>query len=125
MPTSDPRFPARFDLPPWEEDIARSTPAATTAAELARADYEQRGVPRSHLRPCGCEGRDGTRLARCFKVYLPQPAGRFGMVFTIDKRADLPTLMFLAFGVRHHPFDSHAPTVYDIADRRLLHGTTL
>jgi hypothetical protein len=41
------------------------------------------------------------------------------MVFTIDREADKPALLFLAFGIRHHPNESHAPTVYEIADQRL------
>ena len=41
------------------------------------------------------------------------------MVFTIDRKADKPTLLFLAFAVRHHPKRSHAPTVYEIAHQRL------
>lgn len=120
MPTSNPRFPARFDAQPWDDDIERSTPAGRTAAASARTDYEPNGIPRSHLRPCD-EGHDETHLPQCFKVYLPQPAGRFGMIFTIDKQADKLILTFLAFGTRHHPPNSHAPTVYDIAHKR-LHG---
>ncbi len=41
------------------------------------------------------------------------------MVFTIDRKADKPALVFLAFGVRHHPKGSHTLTVYQIAHRRL------
>lgn len=77
------------------------------------------GVPRSHLKRCDDEGRDGTHLPHCFKVYLPQPDGRFGMIFTIDRQADEPALVFLGFGIRHHPKGSHALNVYEIADRRL------
>jgi hypothetical protein len=119
MPSSDPRFPARFDTQAWEEDIARSTPAGAAAAQAARTEYEQLGVPRSQLGPCDAEGKDGTRLPQCLKVYLPQPRGRFGMVFTVDLRDDRLILLFLAFGVRHHPADSHAATVYELADKRL------
>ncbi len=119
MSPSEARFPARFAPDPWNEDLARSTPVGRQAAEAARRDYEANGIPRSHLRPCEAEGRDGTNLPQCFKAYLPQPDGRFGMVFTIDKDADEPTLVFLAVAVRHHPKDSHAPTVYQIAHQRL------
>jgi len=120
MPTPGPRFPARFDPQAWDEDLARSTPAGRTAVRDARGDYEPNGIPRSHLKPCEAEGRDGTNLPQCFKVYLPPPDGRFGMVFTIDGNADKPAFVFLAFGVRHHPKGSHAPTVYEIAHGRLL-----
>lgn len=119
MSPTEPRFPARFAPDYWDEDLARSTPAGRTAARRARSDYEPDGIPRAHLRPCDEEGRDGTNLPQCFKVYLPRPDGRFGMVLTIDSSADELTLLFLAFGVRHHPEGSHAPTVYEIADQRL------
>jgi hypothetical protein len=121
MPSSDPRFPARFDAQAWEEDIARSTAAGVAAAEPARTEYEQLGVPRSQLGLCDAEGQDGTRLPQCFKVYLPQPRGRFGMVFTVDLKDDRLILQFLAFGVRHHPAGAHAATVYEFADKRLHH----
>jgi hypothetical protein len=119
MSTSEPRFPARFDPDPWAEDLARSTPVGRQAAQTARRSYEPDGIPRSHLKPCEALGGDGTSLPDCAKIYLPRPDGRFGMVFTIDSEADKPSLLFLAFGVRHHPKTSHTPTVYEIADRRL------
>jgi hypothetical protein len=119
MPTSDPHFPVRFDPRPWDEDLARSTPDGNKAAQDARRNYDNSGIPRSQLRPCEADGRDGTNLPDCAKVYLPPPDGRFGMVFTIDRQADKPAFEFLAFGVRHHPVGSHAPTVYEIADQRL------
>jgi hypothetical protein len=119
VPTSDPRIPARFDPDPWDEDLARSTPAGQTAGLVARRDYELRGVPVSHLKACEAEGSDGTRLPDCLKAYIPQPDGKFGMVFTIDRATDKPALLFLAFGIRHHPRESRALTVYEIADRRL------
>jgi hypothetical protein len=119
MPTSDPRFPVQFDADPWEEDLERSTPAGRTAAQAARRDYEPDGVSRSHLKACEPEGRDGTNLPDCAKLYLPPPDGKFGMVFTIDRQANKPALVFLAFGVRHHPSGSHALTVYELADQRL------
>jgi hypothetical protein len=88
------------------------------------------------LRSCEAKGRDGTELPGCFKVYLPEPDGKFGMVlrFTIPKKApgekdargtkrgkkeSPPRLRYLAFGVRHHPKGSHAETVYQVAHRRL------
>lgn len=43
------------------------------------------------------------------------------MVFCFVRDADGLALRFLAFGVRHHPRNSNALTVYEIADRR-LHG---
>lgn len=46
-------------------------------------------------------------------------AGAFGMVFEVVKAGDKPLLVYLAFGVRHHPPDSHADSLYRIAHRRL------
>jgi hypothetical protein len=43
------------------------------------------------------------------------------MVFQFRLDEDRLTLMYLAFGTRHHPRQSRAPTVYEIAHRR-LHG---
>lgn len=117
--TSEPCFPARFDPDAFREDMARVTPAGRDAAEAARRRYEAGGVPRSELGECDPEHRDGTKLPQCLKVYLPPPAGRFGMVFRFVISDDGPRLDHLAFGVRHHPADSNAPTVYEIAHRRL------
>lgn len=41
------------------------------------------------------------------------------MVFRFVIANDAPRLDYLAFGVRHHPAGSNAPTVYEIAHRRL------
>ena len=117
--TGEPHFPARFDPEAFREDMARTTPAGRDAAETARRRYEADGVPRSELRPCDPEHRDGTELPQCLKVYLPPPAGRFGMVFRFVIAGDGPRLDYLAFGVRHHPPGSNAPTAYEIAHRRL------
>jgi len=113
------RLPARFDEEWWEADLARSSLAGQQAAEEARKEYESHGVARHELRPCEAEARDGTDLERCFKVYLPPPAGRFGMVFRPDVVDRQIALRYLAFGVRRHPPDSHSETVYQIAHRRL------
>lgn len=98
------RFPARFDPDAWETDLACSTPAGRTIAQAARSDYEPGGVPRSHLKRCEPEGRDGNNLVDCIKVYVPHPDGQWGMVFVLKFEPNgRPVLMFLAFGVRHHP----------------------
>lgn len=117
--TGELRFAARFDPDAFRTDMARTTPAGREAAESAKRDYDASGVPRADLRPCDAEGRDGTELPQCVKVYLPPPAGRFGMVFKFLVVDGGPRLDYLAFGVRHHPADSRAPTVYEIAHRRL------
>jgi len=101
------------------EDTMRSGRAGAKALREARGQFEQDGVEIKVLRRCDPEGRDGTKLPACFKVYLPPPNGKFGMVFRFVRDADGLALRYLAFGVRHHPRDSNAPTVYEIADRRL------
>lgn len=116
--TGELRFAARFDPDAFRDDMARTTPAGRDAAEAAKRDYEASGVPFSDLRPCDPEHRDGTQLPQCLKVYLPPPVGRFGMVFRFAIVNDSPLLEYLAFGVRHHPADSNAPTVYEIAHSR-------
>lgn len=119
--TGELRFAARFDPDAFREDMARATPAGREAAESAKRDYEANGIPRSELRPCHAEDRDGTRLPQCLKVYQPQPDGRFGMVFKFAVVDGRPLLEYLAFGVRHHPRASNAATAYEIAHQR-LHG---
>jgi hypothetical protein len=113
------RFPARFDPDAFAEDLARTTATGRATSERARAEYERDGVPRSQLQPCDAEGRDGTSLPGCLKVYLPQPIGRFGMVFEVVRTAGKLELEYLAFGVRHQPHGSNAPTVYELAGARV------
>lgn len=91
------------------------------ALREARSQFERDGVEITTLRRCDPEGRDGTKLPACFKVYLPAPNGKFGMVFRFVRDSDGLALRYLAFGARHHPRDSNALTVYEIAHRR-LHG---
>lgn len=122
MTEAERRARAHFDADAWEEDLARSTPAGRQAAEAARKDFEQRGVPIAQLRRVAEHGHDRTVLPDCMKVYVPAPDGRFGMIFMLKFEPDgRPVLMFLAFGVRHHPHDSRRPTVYQLAHER-LHG---
>lgn len=120
-PLKEQRFPVVFDEEWWRIDLARATPAGRKVAKAARPEYERDGVPRAHLRPCEPDHRGGTKLEQCFKVYLPPPAGRFGMVLRIEMVEKRSQLHYLAFGVRHHPKGSHAESVYQVAHRR-LHG---
>lgn len=99
----------------------RSGRAGAETLREARGQFEQDGVELRTLRRCDPEGRDGTKLPACFKVYLPAPNGKFGMVFRFIRDGEGLALRYLAFGVRHHPRDSNAQTVYEIAHRR-LHG---
>jgi hypothetical protein len=113
------RAPAAFDDGAFAEDLDRAGDNGGQVARAARSEYEHEGVPLDALMACAEEGRDGTLLANCVKVYLPPPIGNYGMVFRIERRKGRTVLAYAAFGVRHHPKDSHAPTVYEIAHRRL------
>jgi len=116
------RIPAQFDDDAWAQDLTRTTSNGRQAATVARAAYEQAGVAINDLRPCQPQGNDGTQLSNCLKVYLPAPNGRFGIVWRAKRFPTGVRLIFLAFGVRHHPRQSYAPTVYQLAHQR-LHGT--
>lgn len=114
------RLRAVFDAEAWAEDMAATTPAGRLVADEARRRFDAGGVPVEELRRCDPEGRDGTRLPGCVKVYLPPPAGRFGMVFRLTRDpSKRPVLVLVAFGVRHHPRGSRALTLYQRAHRRL------
>jgi hypothetical protein len=113
-------FPARFDSDTWQVDLARATNAGQAAACTARRRYDNGGVPIGEVRRVQEEGPDGTILPQCVKVYLPPPSGRFGMVFEVTRVKARLRLEYLAFGVRHHPRNSNAPTVYQIAHKRLV-----
>lgn len=102
------------------EDALRAGEAGARAAREARRDFEHHGgVPNETLKPCEAEGSEGTVLPHCLKVYLPAPAGKFGMVFQLELMGKRAQLRYLAFGDRHHPKGSHAETVYQLAHRRL------
>ena len=105
----------------FAEDTMRSGRAGAKVLRETRSQFERNGVEIKTLRRCDPEGRDGTKLPACFKVYLPPPSGKFGMVLRFVRDDEGLALRYLAFGIRHHPRDSNAPTVYDVAHRR-LHG---
>jgi hypothetical protein len=105
-----------FDDQRFGEDLQRP---GSEIALAARRAYEQEGVPISALRACDEEGRDSTKLPGCLKVYVPQPSGKYGIVFTIERQAGKVVLAYLAFGIRHQPRGSNAPTVYQVAHQRL------
>jgi hypothetical protein len=110
-----------FDEAAFDADMRRLNDSAVETARLARRHYEAKGVATARLRRCAEQGEDGTALPNCLKVYLPEPAGRFGMVFQLEIDPDGLRLYYLAFGVRHHPPGSHALTLYELAHQR-LHG---
>jgi hypothetical protein len=108
-----------FDDLAFSDDVQRTGGSGQAVALATRKAYEEDGCPVDELYACDAEARDSTSLPGCVKVYLPAPAGRFGMVFSIERRERRLALAFLAFGVRHQPRNSNAPTVYQLAHRRL------
>jgi hypothetical protein len=120
-PQSEPVFPVGFDDDALEEDLAHLPASAEEALRLFHKEVRRLGgIPKSHLMACQAEGRDGTRLGGCVKTYIPWPDGRFGAVFIAVTHPNRPmALRAIAFGIRHHPRESTAKTVYEIADGRL------
>jgi hypothetical protein len=111
--------PALFDDAAFAEDLRRTSKAGEEVARAARKEFEGEGVPVTSLLACDEEGPDGTELRHCVKLRLPPPNGKFGMVFRIEQQKGRSVLVFAAFGSHHHPANSNAPTVYEIAHRRL------
>jgi len=110
-----------FNESAYAEDTMRCGRAGAKVLRETRTRFERDGAEIKALRRCDPEHRDGPKLPACFKTYLPPPNGKFGMVLRFVRDDEGFALRYLAFGVRHHPRDSNAPTVYDIAHRR-LHG---
>lgn len=74
MPTPDrpePRFAVSVDEHLLEEDLAHATAAGRAAIAPVIDQLESTRVPKSRLKRCQAEGRDGTRLAGCVKIYIP------------------------------------------------------
>ena len=113
------RAPALFDDAAFAEDLRRTSEAGEEVARAARTEFEGEGVPVGGLLACEEEGPDGTELRHCVKLRLPPPNGKFGMVFRIEQQKGRSVLVFAAFGTRHHPVNSNARTVYEIAHHRL------
>jgi hypothetical protein len=117
----EPIFPVGFDEDALDEDLERLPAGAEIALwEFRKELRREGGIPQSRLKACHDEGRDGTALGGCVKTYVPWPDGRFGAIFVAVKHPKRPmALRAFAFGVRHHPRESNAETVYEIAHRRL------
>ena len=118
------RFRVVFSHDALSEDLRHATPAQRLIGEAAAERLSRKGITSDQLLACLAEGHDGSRLPGCVKTYLPQPDGRCGMVLQL--RADeqnRPFLQCVAFGERHPLRDSRRPSVYEVADRRLRHGT--
>lgn len=119
------RLPAAFDDEAFGLDVGRYRKSSgRRVAEAARAQFEHGGVPLDGLMWCEEEGGDGTRLGGLLKIYLPTSgatveARPFGMVFDPIRTPNGLVLNYVAFGMRHQPPGSRAPTVYVIAHRRL------
>jgi hypothetical protein len=118
---SEPIFPIGFDDDALEEDLSHLTASAEAALRSFQKEVRRLGgIPKSRLMACQAEGRDGTRLGGCVKTYILWPDGRFGAVFVAVTHPNRPMgLRAVAFGIRHQPRRSNAPTVYEVADRRL------
>jgi hypothetical protein len=114
----EPRFPVSVDDVLLDEDLAHATAAGRAAIAPVIDKLKTAGVRKSSLKRCQPEGRDGTRLPGCVKMYIPQPDGAWGAVLTGDKLATVPTLVLLAAGHRH-PVQPWTPSVYEVASRRL------
>lgn len=81
MAASKRRFRAVFAEVAWREDMRRyrANPGAKDLALRGRQAAEAKGIDKDELENCEAEGRDGTRLANCVKLYLPpgEPEARF------------------------------------------------
>jgi hypothetical protein len=112
-----------FDEISFTEDVSHATGAGRRVAIDARRDLERDGVDVAMLLSCQPHGRDGTRLPRCVKLYLPPPAGGWRMVFEItrDRSSGDLVLAYLAFGLGH-PQKPWQPSAYRVAHERLRAG---
>jgi hypothetical protein len=115
---ADPRFQVRIVDEALAEDLSHCTIPARTAIKSVVATLREKGAPREWLLRCQEEGRDGTRLGGCVKLYIPPPSGRWGAVLTGDEESEKPALVLIAVGERH-PERPWKPSVYEIAHRRL------
>jgi hypothetical protein len=115
----DAHFRVAFDDAAFAEDLGHSAPNASAAAQNERDALAKDGLLSNRLKACEDEGRDGTRLPGCAKVYIPEPDGPWGMVFELRVDQDgRPYMACLAFGLRH-PTGPGVLSVYEVADRRL------
>ena|SRR5436190_1764244 len=110
----------RFDELAFAEDMSHASAAGRRVALDARQRLESAGVQVEDLLRCQEHGRDGTRLERCVKLYLPSAGGVWRMVYEITR--DLSNgelaLSYLAFGLGH-PSKPWQPSAYQVAHRRL------
>lgn len=115
--------PVHFDDALFAADLARLPEATRSALEAARARYEREGVPASERRHCHAEHPSGTRLPGCLKVYIPDFAGPWRIIFQVAWLADDTLgLEYVAAGIGHPPPGTRRRDVYRLAHYR-LHGT--
>ena len=99
--------------------MSHATAPGRRVALDARGQLERDGADVSTLLRCQADGRDGTRLERCVKLYLPLPGGAWRMVFEItrDRETRELVLSYLAFGVGH-PSKPWQPSASQVAHQR-------
>jgi hypothetical protein len=118
---SAPLLPVAFVEEWWARDTSQVGTRARGLAGHARARLERTGLPLADppLMRCLDEGPDGTQLSDCLKLYIED----WGMVFVLRRQATRLVLLCLAFGHRHPQAPSRQPSVYQLAHRRLHHGS--
>jgi hypothetical protein len=115
--------PVHFDDALFAADLARLPETARAAVTAARNRYEREGVDAAERRRCDAEHPSGTRLAGCLKVYVPDFAGPWRIVFQIAwLDEDTLGLQYVATGVAHPPAGARRRSVYELAHYR-LHGS--
>lgn len=115
--------PVHFDDTLFDADAARLPETGRAAVQVARRRYERDGVAASERRRCDPEHPSGSCLPGCLKVYIPDLAGPWRIVFQIARLADGSLgLQYVAAGVAHLPEDTRRRSVYQLAHYR-LHGS--
>lgn len=114
--------PVHFDDVLFAADLARLPETARRALEDARSRHERDGVPASERRHCHAEHPSGTSLPGCLKVYVPDFAGSWRIVYQLAWLAsDELGLEYVAAGVGHPHRGARRRNVYQLAHYR-LHG---
>jgi hypothetical protein len=122
-----PPVSVEFSSEEWGQEVGRLSPNSLGRAQAERARREiEAGQTKLAWKRCEAEGRDGTRLPGCRKLYIPldgegASAAPFGFVFQLAQKPDGALVWnFIAFGERH-PQDRRTRSVYERAHKR-LHG---
>jgi hypothetical protein len=112
--------PIVFDEETLATDLKHFPDAAGTGlAQLRREVNHDGGLPKSRLKRCEPEGRDGSRLPGCVKTRVPWPDGPWDIVFRAGQDPNRPFALYtLAYGHRH-PTGPGKLSVYEVAGRRL------